>query len=121
MTEAELLEAASNNWSIVISLLTIFISVISGYLVVAYLAGKELNTQQAALVNALYGAFVGFCVYAIYMFSSAAVEQAKLAFELSTQRSMAPSEVIPFVFVSINIPIILASYKFMWDIRHSKA
>ena len=36
MTEAELLVAASNNWSDVISLITIFISAMSGYLVVAY-------------------------------------------------------------------------------------
>lgn len=117
MTEAELLEAASNNWSNVISLMTIFISVVSGYLVIGYLVGKELNTKQVALVNALYGAFVGFCVYAVYMFSSAAVEHGNLALEISRQRSMAPSQVIPVVFVSINIPIILASYKFMWDIR----
>ena len=120
MTEAELLEAASNNWSNVISLITIFISAMSGYLVVAYLVGKKLNTQQVTLVNALYGALMGFTLFSIFEFARAGVEHGKLALEMSTQRTIGPSEVLPFVFIAIIFPLILASYKFMWDIRHSK-
>ena len=120
MTEAELVEAAGNNWSSVISLLTLFISVMSGYLVVAYLVGKELKTEQVLLVNSLYGAFISFCLFAVHQMSSAAVEHGLLAIELSTQRTVAPQKWIPFAFVAIMAPMILASFKFMWDIRHPK-
>lgn len=120
MTEAELIEAAGNNWSNVISLLTLFISVMSGYLVVAYLVGKELKTEQVLLVNSLYGAFISFCLFAVHQMSSAAVEDGLLAIELSTQRTVAPQKWIPFAFVAIMVPMILASFKFMWDIRHPK-
>lgn len=118
MTEAELIEAASNNWSNVISLLTLFITVISGYLIVAYLVGKELKSEQVFLVNSLYGAFIGFCLFAVYQMSSAAVENGNLAIELSTQRTVAPQKWLPFAFLAIMVPMILASFKFMWDIRH---
>ncbi|MEP5570048.1 MAG: hypothetical protein ABJN62_19565 [Halioglobus sp.] len=121
MTEAELLEAASNNWSDTISLLTLFISVMSGYLVVAYLVGKELKTSQVVLVNFLYGAFISFCLFAIYQMSATAVEHGILASDLSTQRSNRPQTWIPIVFLVIMLPMILASFKFMWDIRHPKA
>ena len=121
MTEAELLEVAANYWSNVISLITIFITAMSGYLVVAYIVGKELNTQQATLVNTLYGALQGFALFSIFEFARAGVENGKLALEMSTQRTVGPSESIPFVFIAIMFPMILASYKFMWDIRHPKA
>jgi len=120
MTEAELLEASSNNWSDTISLLTMFISVMSGYLVVAYLVGKELKTGQVVLVNFLYGAFISFTLFAIYQMSGAAVEHGILASELSTQRTSRPQTWIPIVFLAIMLPMILASFKFMWDIRHPK-
>lgn len=59
-------------------------------------------------------------LFAVHQVSSAGVEHGLLAIELSTQRTVAPQKWIPFAFVAIMVPMILASFKFMWDIRHPK-
>ena len=42
MTEAELVSAAQALWANVIALMAILLSVVSAYLIVAYLAGSKL-------------------------------------------------------------------------------
>ena len=118
MTEADILQVAQETWSNVISILTLFITITSAYLVAAYTVGKNLTKQQFSIVNVLYGAFAGWGIYGAYKFSSGAAEAGRLALEMSTQRAVGPSGWEPFMFLSIMILINAATYKFMWDIRH---
>ena len=120
MTEAELIQTAQEAWSNVINILALLITVISAYLVVAYVVGKDLTKSQVALINVLYGAFAGFGIFAVHRFSLAANEMGKLALEMSTQRTLGPSDAVPLGFLVVLIPILVGCYKFMWDIRHPK-
>ena len=54
MTESELLEASALYWGNTISILTILTTIISGYLIAAYVVGKELTRTQAIIINILY-------------------------------------------------------------------
>jgi hypothetical protein len=39
MTEAELVEAANSSWSLVVSTMGVYMTIVSAYLIAAYLAG----------------------------------------------------------------------------------
>lgn len=120
MTEAELAELSIESWSNVISVLTLFITVMSVYLIVAYAAGRHLTKQQVVLINFLYGVFTALGVFAAYRFSKAAVEYGRLSIELSTQRTEGPIEVMPIILAVVLVPMLAGCYKFMWDIRRRK-
>jgi len=120
MTEAELLQVTQETWSIVISLVALFITTTSAYIVAAYTIGQNLTKQQALIVNILYGAFQWWGFFGTYKFSAGAVETGLMALEMSTQRTVGPSGMEPLFFLIIMILINIGSYKFMWDVRHPK-
>jgi len=53
MTESELLSIAQEAWSNNLALTAIYLSVVTGYLVVAYSAGKKLTSNQMIIVSSL--------------------------------------------------------------------
>ena len=121
MTEAELVSAAQALWSNVIGLMAILLSVLSAYLVVAYLAGSKLTRSQVVIVNALYILVSVFLVWAMFVLSQRALEVATLAINISTQRELAPTPNVALALVALFGVCSLASLKFMWDVRHQKA
>jgi hypothetical protein len=120
MTEAELMELVQALWANYLSTMGLFISVISAYLIIAYIAGARLTKQQAVLVNILMGVFTGFSVTAMHGFSVSATEATLLAVEMSAQRTKIGLTYVPELTLTVFPAIILASYKFMWDVRHPK-
>jgi hypothetical protein len=120
MTEAELMELVQALWANYLSTMALFISVISAYLIIAYIAGTRLTRQQAVLVNILMGVFTGFSVTAMHGFSVSATEATLLAVEMSAQRTKIGLTYVPELTLTVFPAIILASYKFMWDVRHPK-
>jgi hypothetical protein len=54
MELAELVQATQAAWSNVISIGALIITIISGYLVVAYVAGRDMTRSQVVIVNSLY-------------------------------------------------------------------
>ena len=117
MTEAEMLEIVQSMWGNYLSTMSIFISVISAYLIVAYLAGDKLTKAQVALVNVLMGIFCSIGIAAMHGYSISATELMILALEISTQRTEIGLTTVPLITLLVFPPLILASYKFMWDVR----
>ena len=120
MTEAELMTTAQAGWSNVISLIAIFISVLSGYLVVAYLAGADMTRSQNVIVTSLYLLISIFILWSIFTLVERSNEMAMLAIDMSTQRTLAPKGYIAHGIAIVFGICTVASIKFMWDVRHPK-
>ena len=118
MTEAELVSAAQALWANVIALIAILISVVSAYLVIAYLVGSKLTHSQAVIVNTLYVLVSVFLVWAMFVLAQRGIEVAALAIDLSTQRDLGPTSNVARALVAMFGVCSLASLKFMWDVRH---
>ena len=59
MTEAELLDNAIMAWSSDVTTFSVSITIISGYLIVAYITGASLTRYQVTVVNGLYIGAIG--------------------------------------------------------------
>jgi len=85
MTAEGLLEVAFVTWGVVGTMFTLLITIVSGYLVVAFVAGERMTTSQAVLVNVFYTFIMVFLVYATneMAFRAAVIENAGLTSPLS--------------------------------------
>ena len=124
MEAADWTEMAQMAGSNTIGCFGILLTLMSGYLVVAYLVGEKLTRVQIAIVNSLY----------VISSLSVAVSHRQCIIDVIEARSQAhfadpnsfaavdPSLMgwIPTVFAMINIGLMLASLYFMWSIRHPK-
>ena len=120
MTEAELLDVAQAAWANVISCLAILITILSGYIAVAYVAAKDMTRSQVAIVNTLYVLLYGLTLMSAYTFTMRATEMGVLSLQLSTQRTLGPRDDIALLVVTVFAFCLVASLKFMWDIRHAR-
>ena len=121
MTEAELISAAQAIWANVIALMAMMISILSAYLVVAYMAGNKMTHSQTVIVNSLYMLITIFLMWAMFVLVQRGNEMATLAIEMTTQRTLGPTAYVALAIVGIFGACSLASLKFMWDIRHPEA
>ena len=121
MTEAEILAVSHESWSNAISLVALFVSILSGYLIVAYLAGKNMTRSQIVIVNSLFVGLAGFLIMGQLAFASLSIEMDFIAIEMSTQRFVRPQPYIPYGLTIFYGICVIAALKFMWDVRHPKA
>ena len=118
MTESELLESSALFWSNSISILAILTTIISGYLITAYVAGKDFDRIQVTIINTLYIAICTLLLFAILNTGQIAAEMESIAFAMTTQRTHPPQSFFAYVALGFWLFCILLSIKFMWDIRH---
>jgi hypothetical protein len=121
MVEAELLEISNMAWGNSIALVGLVITLISGYLIAAYMIGAKITSSQSVIINFLYIGFASFLIISFFAFSLGATELDTIAFEMSTQRSNEPRAEFAYavgIFMSLCV---LASLKFMFDIRHPRS
>ena len=121
MTESELLELGAAFWSNAIALTAIFITVLSGYIICAYVAGKSLTRSQITIVNTLYLGVSALLLLSMLITGQTAIEMEKIAFEITVQRKHPPGEFFPYMFIAFWSFCVFLSVKFMWDIRHAKS
>ena len=120
MTEAELIDAAQATWGNVISIIAILISLLSGYIVLAYVAAEKMTGAQVTIVNTLYILIYTLILGSNYTLTTRATEMAELSIQKSTERVMGPTPELPILLVIVFGFCLLASLKFMWDVRHPK-
>ena len=119
MTEAELLSVAQKAWSNNPALTAIYLSVVTGYLVVAYSAGNKLTSSQALIINGFSIVVCVFLVVAMHGFSQYAIEAELEALKTSSWRTSPVYGFIPVLLQAFAVLIVLMSLKFMRDVRHS--
>ena len=103
----ELLGAASGAMSL-------YLTVISGYLLVAYLVGKELTFLQTIIITTL---FIFFCT--TNTIATMSYMQSAHYFGQTYGEGRAPSWAAPVTGTLLALGV-FAALKFMWDVRHPK-
>ncbi|NIV17840.1 MAG: hypothetical protein GWN47_05390 [Woeseiaceae bacterium] len=97
-----------------------YLSIVSGYLVVAYLAGKNLTKSQAIFISSLFTVFALFALWgsvAYFYMGSQYTEHFTVPLVSQTR----PFGVRPFYIIgTLQFIGIIASLRFMWDVRHDK-
>jgi len=121
MSEAEIWELILLSQANAATFIAMLLTLISGYLIIAYLVGDKLSGQQILLVNGLFllASFgIGFPAFAAY-------ERAAFLLSLTSETFQSPRSagmyIAPGGSVVIFVGAILASLKFMWDVRHPKS
>ena len=92
----------------------LYVTVSSGYLLVAYLVGKDLTRLQAVIITVLYAVFTAFNTIAVVSYFQTAVY-----FGHAYGAGLAPRWPIYGLGLLLGLGI-LACLKFMWDVRHPK-
>ena len=120
MTEYELQELAFTAGGLGINFSALLITLISSYLVVAYIAGSDLTRQQVTLVNVL---FLFTSSLFLYGAISSFVKQLNFVEKLRILDAENYYPVTPLVVIAVTttfLLIVLASIHFMWSVRHPK-
>ena len=122
MTESELIEAVTSYFDIGIAALTLYVTICSGYLIVAYMVGGNLTNSQAFIVSTLYCFVAGVTTFAFRTWSQRSFDY--LAFQESSGLSsidLGTFRPLATVLTTIMFAGVVACLKFMWDVRHPKA
>ena len=128
MSGSEWFEAYTNASSNGLTALAILLTLVSGYMVIAYLVGEKLTQIQVLLVNMVYiasGLSVLTSNYGSVLDSATA--RAEAAQRLEELRSIATpvGEAIPetyaIIVAIVNSLFLVISLVFMWQVRHPKA
>ena len=121
MSEAEIWELILLSQANAATYIAMLLTLVSGYLVIAYLVGAKLSGQQMLLVNELFllsSFWIAFPTFAAY-------ERASFLLSLTSEAYRSPRSagihLAPGASVVIFSGAILASLKFMWDVRHPKS
>ena len=121
MTESELIEAITSYFDIALVALTLYVTICSGYLIVAYMVGGNLTNSQALIVSTLYCFVAGVTAYACRIWSVRSFDY--LSFQESSGLSSIELGATPSMGSTLTVIMlagVLACLKFMWDIRHPK-
>ncbi len=121
MTEQELAGLISNYSSQGGAFFALWITIVSGYLIAAYLAGDRLKRSQVFILNTFYVWVSSLVVVGFYgSFNT----QAHYTRELKLMVPDSPQMMtwnLAFAVTIASVLGILATLKFMWDIRHPKS
>jgi hypothetical protein len=101
-----------------ISAVTLYISILSGYLIVFYFAGAKLSARQAIFVTMLFVVFSAVPIWAAYEYLSAAMKAARaMDKEFPLTRVDANPAVI---LVPLMMAGIIGCLNFAWNTRKPK-
>lgn len=124
MSEYELLDLVSAAIDSMYDSTTMFLSLASGYLLVAYLAGAKLTRVQASIVSALFLVGAMLQCWGLITYESAIEEYLIAKAEISPltgyQQSILDGNAGTLIASAMALGTIAALY-FMWTVRHSKA
>ena len=120
MTEYELVDSIATYNSIMQAWLTVLVTILSAYLIAAYMVGSRLSRSQAAILNTLYLGYSVLIVFAIVSAGSRCLEFVVEIQELNPAREFGLTPVILWVVLAVTSASVMVSLKFMWDIRHPK-
>ena len=100
-----------------------WLALLFGYLLVAYFIGANLTRIQVVILNVLYGASVGFLTLSIFSTSRIISGLLNRFREINGTEVevLSLSSAFGWFAVALNLAMSLASFYFMWSIRHPEA
>jgi hypothetical protein len=120
MTEYELFDLMLTAVDGGTAVIGIILTVVSGYLIVAWLVGDKLTTAQVMMVNLLFLCTAPMMVWGWLGRYLAALDLQNQLLVLAPQTTERINMYVIIGFPIILFILILGSLKFMWDIRHPK-
>ena len=117
MSETDALSLAQSLWANAISVYVIFLSVLSGYIVIAYFMGKSLSGGQVAIVNFLFAGIAGPTLYIWQSFASTALYYSGLAANARGEHFYSFDYGMA-LGLAFNSALVIAAIVFMWLVRH---
>ena len=118
MTEFELIEATGVYISASIASVSLYLTIISAYLITAYITGQKLNSSQVLVVNILFITAALIFTYSTIGMLFRQQYFAKQLAEIETDTLVAGTAPLGIIMSIIQLGGIIACLKFMWDIRH---
>ena len=118
MTEYELVDNATSYFNAGLTAFGMYITVLTGYIIAAFVAGKRLNRAQVWIVNVLF-----FCTAATFTIATVACysrtnDYATRLLELDPNRTSFFTGTATIFVGMIQILGIAACLYFMWSSRH---
>jgi hypothetical protein len=122
MTPYEMLDLAQSSYSTSAAYISIFIALLSAYLVAAYIVGGRLSKAQFLLANSLYWAIQTLTILTIYNFNNSARYWGNLGrSDIPDSSESANVTYIPETVALVLIVTMLLSVWFMWKSWNPKA
>jgi hypothetical protein len=119
MTESELVEA----WGIFLgnsqTAMALYLSILSGYLIIAYIVGRKLSRVQVIILSTMFFFASAFCTLVLTTWWQRALEFAHEARAINPERIVSNSQEGVYTVAVLFSVGILASLYFMWNVRHS--
>ena len=120
MTEADLVEAIAAFNSSAQGWIGLYISILSAYLITAYMAGLNLTRGQVIIVSAGFIAFAFLSIFGAVANSSRILEFTHELRALNPDRNFAMQKAVIVIMQVLLTAGVFVALKFMWDIRHPK-
>jgi hypothetical protein len=121
MTEYELVDVLISYNTAALSAMALYLTTVSSYLIVAYLAGKNLATSQVVIISVLFIVFGLLFGYAAFAYMRRGLLMADELRTMNPGEFVGISPWIVFLATGVLFAGILASLRFMWEIRHPKS
>lgn len=118
MTDHELVDAIASFNSNMHFWATLYIALLSAYLVTAYKAGANLSKSQTMIINTGCIIFAGTQIVGVRASGMRSLEFAAELQAINPEREFALTPIVLWVVALIMLIGILACLKFTWDIRH---
>jgi hypothetical protein len=101
---------------------TTYITLLSGYLIVAYLLGGKLSKRDLTILNGLYVTFMFGSILSMSTAHGAGIRQYQRLLEMTSEPSIDVLWTQESMIISLSWLTLaaLASLYFMWSIRHPK-
>ncbi|MGR8949750.1 MAG: hypothetical protein ACU84Q_17040 [Gammaproteobacteria bacterium] len=119
MNEEQLLAATAAFSELAIEAVMLYLTLVTGYLIVAHIAGANLNSRQLYLINSLFAIFGLFCIWGsvgYFSYASYFWTQTPTYEIFRDEQWLSPNSVIG----TIELLGIMASLNYMREIRSAK-
>jgi hypothetical protein len=121
MTPYEAIDLAQSIFSNSLAAYAVFLSLVSGYLVTAYMVGSELSRIQVRLLTLLFLVVVAVLTWSMSAYAYWGDVFTTMARGEDVERSVMDSQSwLPALSAAINVLTVVACLFFMWNVRHPK-
>jgi hypothetical protein len=120
MTEYELTDLTATAATLVMTAISIYLTIVSAYLIAAFTTGTKLNRSQAFVISTLFVFGSSLFIYAAVVNLLKQIYIIERLVELQAAQPFYFSERSAVLIAIFLISGVIASLKFMWDIRHPK-
>lgn len=123
MTEYEILELTYSLLDSMATVFAVYLTIITGFLIVAYLIGRQLDTSQVWVINSLFVAITLVQIYSVFNYAVEIESLLQLKAKVSNltpfQQALA-QQYSMYITALLMLFGVCASLYFFWNIRRAR-